>query len=302
MTVRTAAANADIRVAVLVILGLFVAGCAESQFAAQGTKDLTRPGRTSPAYKVGNPYQIGGRWYYPRENFDHVEEGIASWYGSDFHGRSTANGERYDMNALTAAHPTLPLPSIVRVTNLENGRSLKLRVNDRGPFVEGRVIDVSRRAAQELGFKNQGIARVRVEIVADESREIAARLTGGGPPSTPVTGGIVPVSYRPSNVVTSAPAPALSAARSGEVGPSSSGSGLYVQAGAFTYRRNAEQVREHLSRLGPARVSSVERDGRELHRVRIGPMVSRREADALLAVVVAAGYPGSRVVPDCATC
>ena len=105
-----------------------------------------------------------------------MEEGVASWYGPGFHGKQTANGEIYDMNDLTAAHRTLPMPSIVRVTNLENGRSLKLKVNDRGPFARERIIDVSRRASQLLGFHQQGTTPVRVEIVEDESRMLAAAL------------------------------------------------------------------------------------------------------------------------------
>ena len=113
-------------------------------------------------YKLGKPYVIGGRWYTPREQPGLDEVGIASWYGDDFHGRKTANGEIYDMNRLSAAHPTLPLPSFVYVTNLENGRTVLLRVNDRGPYVGNRVIDLSRAAANALGTKGKGLGRVRV--------------------------------------------------------------------------------------------------------------------------------------------
>lgn len=131
-------------------------------------------------YKVGSPYQISGVWYYPKEDYEYRESGIASWYGSDFHGKATANGEVYDMTEMTAAHRTLPLPSLVRVTNLDNGRSVLLRVNDRGPFARGRIIDVSRRGAQLLGFERQGTAKVRVEIMADESRQLAQIYRGSG--------------------------------------------------------------------------------------------------------------------------
>lgn len=113
-------------------------------------------------YKLGKPYVIGGRWYTPREQPGYDETGIASWYGDDFHGRKTANGEIYDMNRLSAAHPTLPLPTYVYVTNLENGRTVLLRVNDRGPYVGNRVIDLSRAAANALGTKGKGLGRVRV--------------------------------------------------------------------------------------------------------------------------------------------
>ena len=130
-------------------------------------------------YKVGNPYKVAGRWYYPKEDYNYVEEGMASWYGEDFNGKMTANGEHYNMNTLTAAHRTLPLPSIVKVTNLQNGRSVVLRVNDRGPYVKDRIIDLSKRGAQLLGYLGQGTTRVRVEIMAKESRELKeAMLTG----------------------------------------------------------------------------------------------------------------------------
>ena len=116
-------------------------------------------------YHVGKPYKVAGKWYRPRENPKYRAVGIASWYGSAFHGRKTANGEIYDMSALTAAHPTLPLPSYVRVTNLHNNRSVIVRVNDRGPFAHGRIIDLSQRAAELLDYKKRGTAKVRVEYV-----------------------------------------------------------------------------------------------------------------------------------------
>jgi rare lipoprotein A len=114
---------------------------------------------------IGEPYRINGRWYYPEDNPEYSEVGMASWYGSDFHGQETANGETFNMAALTAAHPTLPLPSYARVTNLENGRSVVVRINDRGPFAHGRLIDLSRRAADLLGYEHQGVAEVRVDYI-----------------------------------------------------------------------------------------------------------------------------------------
>ena len=136
--------------------------------------DVTVPPNAG-VYKVGAPYQVADTWYYPREQPDYDETGIASWYGSAFHGRATANGERFDSNALSAAHRTLPMPVNVRVTNLDNGRSLVVRVNDRGPFAKGRIIDLSEHAAALLGYKAQGTARVRVTFVGK------ADLPGGRP-------------------------------------------------------------------------------------------------------------------------
>lgn len=127
-------------------------------------------------YKVGNPYQIAGRWYYPKEDYNYSEVGMASWYGEDFNGKMTANGEHYNMNTLTAAHRTLPLPSIVKVTNLQNGRSVIVRVNDRGPYVKDRIIDLSKHGAQLLGYMGQGTTKVRVEVMEKESRALKAAM------------------------------------------------------------------------------------------------------------------------------
>ena len=127
-------------------------------------------------YKVGKPYQIAGRWYYPKEDYNYSETGMASWYGEDFNGKVTANGERYNMNTLTAAHRTLPLPCIVKVTNLQNGRSIIARVNDRGPYVKDRIIDLSKHGAQLLGYMGQGTTKVKVEILAKESKALKAAM------------------------------------------------------------------------------------------------------------------------------
>ena len=130
-------------------------------------------------YKVGVPYQISGRWYYPKDDPNYDRTGVASWYGDDFHGRKTANGEIYDMNALSAAHTTLPMPSYVWVTNMENGRTLLVRINDRGPYAHERVIDLSRAAARALGSEVRGLSQVRVRYAGpapmngDDRREQA---------------------------------------------------------------------------------------------------------------------------------
>ncbi|MGE5515034.1 MAG: septal ring lytic transglycosylase RlpA family protein [Bacteroidota bacterium] len=162
-------------------LALLAAACTTCEVASL-PPPTTQPAPPVPkvrklgSYRVGDPYRINGVLYTPRQDWDYDEQGRASWYGAPFHGRQTANGEIYDQNGLTAAHQTLPLPSVVRVTNLDNGRSLILRVNDRGPFVGGRIIDVSRRAAQLLKFHRQGTTHVRVEVLEKESRQAAAEV------------------------------------------------------------------------------------------------------------------------------
>ena len=136
-------------------------------------------GPTQGYYKVGAPYQIDGVTYTPAVDYNYDETGIASWYGPDFHGKITANGELYDMNEVTAAHRTLPMPSLVRVTNLDNGRTIVVRVNDRGPYARGRILDLSRRGAQLLGFEKTGTAKVHVQIMARESMILAAAAKQG---------------------------------------------------------------------------------------------------------------------------
>src|SRR5437660_3321072 len=144
-------------------------------------------------YRVGKPYTVAGRIYVPEEDPNYRAEGMASWYGDDFHGRLTANGEVFDMTSLTAAHPTLPIPSYARVTNVRNGKSLIVRVNDRGPYHGNRLIDVSNKAAELLEFKANGVARVRVEYVGraplegSDDRQLVATLRTGVPAPPPST-------------------------------------------------------------------------------------------------------------------
>ena len=181
------------------VLCLVLANCAGSnQFSAKNSKysqKVVADGEPVPkgggSYKVGQPYSLNGRTYYPSENSAYRGEGIASWYGPDFHGRLTANGEVYDMHAISAAHPTMPLPSYARVTNLENGRSIVVRVNDRGPYARNRIIDLSIGTAKALEFYGRGLARVRVEYVGRAPIEgsddgmLMATLRNGTPAPAP---------------------------------------------------------------------------------------------------------------------
>ena len=191
-----------VRFALVTAGSLALANCASSgKFGAQldpkygvaTSPRVVEDGRPVPkgggVYRVGKPYQVAGRTYVPEENPRYRAEGLASWYGDDFHGRLTANGEVFDKNAITAAHPTLPIPSYVRVTNLSNRRSLIVRINDRGPYHDDRVIDVSKKSADLLGFRDNGIARVRVEYIGSaplegsDDRKLMATLRHDGRPA-----------------------------------------------------------------------------------------------------------------------
>jgi rare lipoprotein A len=169
----------------------------DPRYGVSASPRVVEPGQPVPkgggTYRVGKPYVVGGQTYYPQENRRYKREGIASWYGEDFHGRLTANGEVYDMESVSAAHPTLPMPSYARVTNLRNGRSLIVRVNDRGPYHAGREIDLSGKAAELLEVRRPGTSRVRVEYVAaasldgSDDRRLMATLREGMPAPAPST-------------------------------------------------------------------------------------------------------------------
>jgi len=318
-----------IAISLVVALG----GCAETRLAIHSVKRIADAveEKPNPNYKVGQPYQIAGAWYYPREDYGYDQSGIASWYGTKFHGRKTANGEIYDMNALTAAHKTLPMPSFVRVTNLENGRSLVLRVNDRGPFARSRIIDISRRGSQLLGFQRQGTARVRVQILADKSRALKARLKGqstlakvGSPitvkrmPKAKVAAEALPAPSGSNSSISpsAAPPPRLVAPNKAPMSyarpPASNivdepvtgkvdvmpvpATTIFVQAGAFSRYDKANKVRARLSTVGRVKITSILIGGRDLFRVRIGPIKSVGMADKLLESVARAGYPGAQII------
>lgn len=178
---------------------LLLAQCSSSRvdprYGVSASPRVVEPGEPVPkgggTYRVGNPYVVAGRVYVPEYDPQYRAEGLASWYGDDFHGRYTANGEIFDLNGITAAHPTMPLPSYARVTNLDNGHSLIVRVNDRGPYARNRVIDVSVRAAKLLEFYRRGTTRVRVEYVGrapidgTDDRMLEATLREHGPAPLP---------------------------------------------------------------------------------------------------------------------
>ena len=320
------------RVSGIMVILFFLGACAETRLAVHSAKRVFVAVEEKPegVYKIGNPYQISGTWYYPKVDYDYDETGIASWYGKKFHGRKTANGETYNMNQLTAAHRTLPMPCYVRVTNLENGRSLVLKVNDRGPFAKGRIIDISRRGAQLLKFQKKGIAKVRVNILANKSRELAYRMKNQekiakvGSPITikklpkpkvtseafpPPKGSKVPEAYSRTKVVSLAPpvAPLQKHSDPAESGEFLTGkitqtkvrsSNIYIQAGAFSEYTNANRVQARLAFIGPVKISNVLIKGQDIYRVRVGPVVSVASADKLLEMVANAGYKSARIVVD----
>lgn len=230
--------------------------------------------RAEPRSRYGNPasYVVNGRRYTVMHSADgYVARGIASWYGTKFHGRRTSSGETYDMHAFTAAHTTLPLPTYVRVTNLNNGRSTIVRVNDRGPFHDNRIIDLSYAAASKLGIVETGTGLVEVRAIAPGQVEPPAATMAQGAPAVAVPA----VPLRPV--------------------------GLYLQVGAFISRTNAEQLRSRLGgeSLPPIQVQQgIGTGNTPIYRVRIGPIPSVDEADRLAAQLGALGVGTPHIVID----
>jgi rare lipoprotein A len=225
--------------------------------------------------KIGKPYQVAGVTYYPADDRNYREEGVASWYGPGFHAGNTANGERYDQDDLTAAHRTLPMPSWVEVENLDNGRKLTVRINDRGPFARGRIIDLSRKAGQLLGVDRAGTARVRL-----------TRVYPAGRPDNPPM--VVATATAAAPAVTTVAVPPPNAAR-----PVAGGE-WQVQVAALSDMGRVAWLSGYLASFGPV-LTQPGPNG--LIRVRLGPFGNEAMASAALAQVRAAGYVDARVIP-----
>lgn len=251
------------------------------------TADLT-DGVAEPY--AGPAYQVNGKWYVPAHEPNYDEIGIASWYGPTFHGKASASGETFDENALTAAHPTLPIPSLVRVTNLDNGRAVIVRLNDRGPFVDDRIIDLSRGAAGLLDMHGPGTARVRVQYVGPVSADTNA-VTGSAFGSEAPAQGIVSRSLGP--VTPMAPPAAPISRPAGDTGGS-----VFLQAGSFADLGNANMLREKLRSVGAVSIKAVDVNGLEYYRVMLGPWSSREEAEQISHQLARTGLQSLIVTSD----
>jgi rare lipoprotein A len=261
----------------------------------------------------GNPpfYVVAGRRYVvlPTSN-GYVERGVASWYGTEFHGLRTSTGEPYDMFAITAAHKTLPLPCYARVTNLSNGRSAVVRINDRGPFVDNRIIDLSYSAARKLDMIRNGTAFVQVEVLTPAAPTITAALpvaspavaaasisVSSVPPVMPAPAATAPPEPPPTAATTASPsAPLATPAPPAVPVPSST---FYIQVGAYARPENADSTARKLRANGIQRVLTLAPSASvPLQRVRVGPIASVQQFDALIARLLALGYPSARLAQD----
>ncbi len=324
----------------LAVAALSLAACAtpkydtgKSGYMASALHDTTRGSAPRAGSTVGRdgkplrgtekPYQVNGIWYYPREDKDYNVVGIGSWYGEQFHNRRTSNGEIFDMDVPSAAHKTLPLPCLVEVTNLDNGKKMIVRVNDRGPFVDGRVIDLSKAAAAELGYQRAGVAHVRVRYVGPAPKAVfdaPRRYAVATPPRDPdaprsfddikePTQRVQVLPQRPDPEWTPPPAPIAqstvpSAAPAIQSAPpinppdpvAVSAKAYRVQAGSFSNRENAEKAARQLSGAGQASIEAIPRASGTLYRVTVSAGQDEGQAWSVRQRVESLGYQGATVL------
>jgi len=256
--------------------------------------------RAEPRSLHGNPpfYEVAGRRYAVLASADgHVERGVASWYGPDFHGRNTSSGEPYDMYGMTAAHKTLPLPCYARITNLANGRSIVVRINDRGPFVANRIVDLSYSAAQRLDIVRMGTAFVELRTVGPEDMLAANTGTATAAQALPAPAPAPPPATTMEPAGESITPPPVAA---GNPVAAPAGLSLYIQVGAYGEAANAARVVARLRSAGLPRVLVLDgpAGARALQRVRIGPIASVEDYDQLAARLAAIGFPDARLATD----
>ncbi len=253
---------------------------------------------------LGKPYEVAGQKFHPRHDPGYDRQGVASWYGPKFHKRMTSNGEWFDMEQLTAAHTTMELPSYAKVTNLKNGRTVIVRVNDRGPFVNDRIIDLSKRAADELGFRAQGKAPARVQYIGpaplkDPDYGHLAAMNQELERGTPLNQIIASADLRNGRYGSEAPsyvAASITGNTTATIAPvAGAGEAYFVQVAAFADPSNAERARADLSDIGNVLVESASGSYGPVYRVRVGPLANPSDAQAALNAVRARGHSDALV-------
>jgi len=316
--------------ALMVILcaGAGLAACATAgpkpRYVVSGPpSSATEPPNPSGLHGTMAPYQVNGRWYTPHAQPDYDVVGVASWYGKEFHYHRTANGEIFDQNAVSAAHTTLPIPSIIEVTNLANNKTIRVRLNDRGPFVDGRILDLSREAAAELGYEREGTARVRIRYIGPAPALPHTRLASAAPAPAaarqnrePRHDGDIEDQDFPTaaSAAPRAPSRAVVAVQTAdfEDGPattanttrvrilayqaSAPGGAYAIQVGAFSSRETADRIAARLADTGPASIEPIQRHGSVIYKLKLGAFPDAQAAAAARARIVAAGLPDAKVV------
>ena len=304
------------RVFFLIFLLFILPSCTTIEVAANlGKKvipliDKEEKTKTSPVYKVGTPYVIDGRTYYPKKNLNYDKTGVASWYGPKFHGKLTANGEIFNQYKMTAAHKTLPIPSLVQVTNLKNGKSILVRINDRGPFVNDRIIDLSSKAADVLSLKNSGTGLVRVKLMRSESillEKLAKR--GQFPEVDELKKMVNPPIKKPSNINVKVlninennknnkhdkkKYAILKKIKTLEINEKKFK--IWIQIAAFKNMKSAKILKNKFKSLEKININKAFVNGNIFYRVRVGPFKKIEEADKIFNFLIQEGMEGTKIV------
>ena len=254
-----------------------------------------------PTYKIGKKYNVGGKYYYPKKDLKYNKTGIASWYGPKFHGKLTANGEIYNQYALTAAHKTLPLPSAVKVTNLKNNKSLVLRINDRGPFVNDRIIDLSSKAADILDLKREGTGLVRVQILREKSLYLEKLAKQG---SFPEINDLKETEF-PNIKIPSKVTVKIKDTKNQKIITKKINYNLknlnkeykiYIKLASFSSKKNAEMMKKKVSYIDKVKIYKIYKLKKTLYQVKAGPFLSVEKVDQLHSLLLQKGMQSAKII------
>ena len=254
-----------------------------------------------PIYKIGKKYNVGGKYYYPKKDLYYNKTGIASWYGPKFHGKLTANGEIYNQHALTAAHKTLPLPSAVKVTNLKNNKSIVLRINDRGPFVNDRIIDLSSKAADILDLKREGTGLVRVQILREKSLYLEKLAKQGSFPEI----NDLKETELPNITIPSKVAVKIKDTKNQKIVTKKINYNLknlnkeykiYIKLASFSSKKNAEIMKKKVSYIDKVKIYKIYKLNKTLYQVKAGPFLIVEKVDQLHSLLFQKGMQGAKII------
>lgn len=290
-----------------IIFLILIQGCTSSvEVAANLGKKYLIPKEEKkriqkPIYKIGKKYNVGGKYYYPKKDLYYNKTGIASWYGPKFHGKLTANGEIYNQYALTAAHKTLPLPSAVKVTNLKNNKSIVLRINDRGPFVNDRIIDLSSKAADILDLKREGTGLVRVQILREKSLYLEKLAKQGSFPEI----NDLKETELPNITIPRKVAVKIRDTKNQKILTKKINYNLknlnkeykiYIKLASFSSKKNAEIMKKKVSYIDKVKIYKIYKLNKTLYQVKAGPFLSVEKVDQLHSLLLQKGMQGAKII------
>ena len=297
------------KIILFLTFAILIQGCTSSvEVAANLGKKYLIPNEEKkrvqrPIYKIGKKYNVGGKYYYPKKDLMYNKTGIASWYGPKFHGKLTANGEIYNQYALTAAHKTLPLPSAVKVTNLKNNKSLVLRINDRGPFVNDRIIDLSSKAADILDLKRVGTGLVRVQILKEKSLYLEKLAKQGSFPEI----ADLKETELPNITIPNTVSVKIKDTKNQKIISKKINYNLknlnkeykiYIKLASFSSNKNAEIMKKKVSYIDKVKIYKIYKMNKTLYQVKAGPFSSVEKVDQLHSLLLQKGMQGAKIIVE----